>query len=70
MDEVKLGIASIIFGNLLYLLYISLTKIKTTAFGDLCKGVLLGISVAINMIGVVIIIIYVVKNDKTNKKKG
>lgn len=64
MKKEKLGISLIILGNILYLAYIFFCKNETTPFGDFTSGVLLGLSIGINLIGIVITVAYISKNKK------
>lgn len=64
MKKEKLGISLIILGNILYLAYIFFCNNETTPFGDFTSGVLLGLSIGINLIGIIITIAYISKNKK------
>ena len=67
MNKLKTGIFLIILGNILYLSYIFFTGNETSSFGEFTKGLLLGLSVGTNLVGIILSIIYVVK-DKNEKK--
>lgn len=54
MNKEKLGISLIILGNILYLSYIFFCNNETTSFGNFTSGLLLGISIGINLIGIII----------------
>lgn len=69
MNQLKSGILSIILGNLLYLVYIFLSGNETTNFGDFSKGVLLGLSIGSNLVGIILTVAYIGKEDKKNKEK-
>ena len=64
MNRLKSGILSIILGNLLYLVYIFLSVNETTNFGDFSKGVLLGLSIGSNLVGIILTAAYIGKEDK------
>ncbi len=66
MNKLKTGIFLIIIGNLLYLSYIFFTGNETSSFGEFTKGLLLGLSVGTNLVGIILSIIYVVK-EKNEK---
>ena len=68
MNQLKSGILSIILGNLLYLVYIFLSGNETTNFGDFSKGVLLGLSIGSNLVGIILTVAYIGKEDKKNEK--
>lgn len=64
MDKLKTGISLIILGNLLYLAYIFFTGNETSSFGDFSKGLLLGLSIGTNLVGIILTVIYISKSDK------
>ena len=67
MNKLKTGISLIILGNILYLSYIFFTGNETSSFGEFTKGLLLGLSVGANLVGIILSIIYVAKEK--NKKE-
>ena len=67
MKNLKTGTSLIILGNLLYLSYIYFTGNETSNFGDFTSGVLLGLSISCNLIGIILTVIYMTKNNKKNK---
>ena len=66
MNKLKIGIFLIILGNILYLSYIFFTGNETSSFGEFTKGLLLGLSVGTNLVGIILSIIYVTK-EKNEK---
>ena len=64
MDKLKKGISLIILGNLLYLAYIFFTGNETSSFGDFSRGLLLGLSIGTNLVGIILTVIYISKSDK------
>ena len=64
MNKLKIGIFLIILGNILYLSYIFFTGNETSSFGEFTKGLLLGLSVGTNLVGIILSIIYVAKEKK------
>lgn len=58
MDKLKIGITLIILGNLLYLLRTVLFKNTTSRFQDFLNGLLLGLSVGVNIIGIIVLVLY------------
>ena len=68
MNKLKSGILSIILGNLLYLVYIFLSGNETTNFGDFSKGVLLGLSIGSNLVGIILTVAYIGKEDKKKEE--
>ena len=67
MNKLKTGISLIILGNILYLSYIFFTGNETSSFGEFNKGLLLGLSVGTNLVGIILSIIYAAKEKKTKK---
>ena len=55
MNKSRLGIFLVILGNILYLLYIFFGNSSVTSFGEFTSGVLLGLSIGINLVGIVLI---------------
>ena len=65
MNKLKTGIILIILGNVLYLSYIFFTGNEMSSFGEFTKGLLLGLSVGTNLVGIII----TSKNIAENSKK-
>lgn len=53
MNNLKIGIALIILGNLLYIVN-TLVSNSSSSIGDFTSGILLGISIGVNLIGIVL----------------
>lgn len=73
MSKLKTGLSLIILGNVLYLAYAIFTKGGNSSFGDFASGVLLGISIGVNLIGIVLSALYVAnenKKEKNNEKEN
>lgn len=68
MKKLKTGTLLIILGNLLYLAYIFLCGNETSDFGNFSSGILLGLSIGCNFVGIILIVAYMSKNDKEKKK--
>ena len=64
MNKGKTGIFLIILGNILYLEYTFFGGNETTPFYKFSSGLLLGLGVGINLIGIISLIIYISKNEK------
>ena len=54
MNKLKSGISLIILGNILYLSYIFFTGNETSSFGEFTNGLLLGLSVGTNLVGIIL----------------
>ena len=68
-EKIKKGIVLIILGNLLYLAYIYFSGNEMSNFSDFSSGLLLGLSIGCNFIGIILLVAYMSKNnkDKVNK---
>lgn len=64
MNHGKIGILMIVLGNILYLAYAFFCGNETTPFDEFSSGLLLGLSVGINLIGIILLILYISKNEK------
>lgn len=64
MKKVNKGIYLIILGNLLYLTYIYFCRNQSGNFSDFSSGVLLGLSIGVNILGIIITVTYISKNNK------
>ena len=63
MRKLKTGTSLIILGNLLYLAYIYFCENETNDFGDFSNGLLLGLSIGCNLVGIILTIAYMSKNN-------
>ena len=64
MKRLKTGILLIIFGNLLYLAYIFFYGSEKSNLGDFSSGVLVGLSIGCNFVGIILTVAYMSKNKK------
>ena len=67
MKKLKAGTLLIILGNLLYLAYIYFCGNETSNLGDFSSGLLLGLSVGVNLVGIILTMAYMSKNNKDKK---
>lgn len=68
MKKLKTGILLIILGNLLYLAYIFFCGNETSNFSDFSSGLLLGLSIGCNLVGIILTVAYMSKNNKEEEK--
>ena len=68
MKKTKIGLGLIILGNLLYCLNEVLT-LSSSDFGDFISGFLFGISVGINIVGIILIILLLKKEEDHEKQR-
>ena len=61
--NLKIGFVLIILGEILYFLSM-VFKNTTTDVGDFTNGIVLGLSVGINLIGIVLVVMSVSKKNK------
>lgn len=64
MKQLKTGIFLIILGNLLYLAFTIFTGNETSSFGEFSSGLLIGLSIGCNFIGIILLVAYMSKNSK------
>ena len=67
MKKLKISIFLIILGNILYITYISFTSSKTPV-ADFLSGLLLGISIATNLLGIILTAKYINAENKKGDK--
>ena len=67
MKNLKIGTSLIILGNLLYLSYIYFCSNEISDFGNFSSGILLGLSIGCNLVGIVLTVAYMSKNNKDKK---
>ena len=68
MKELKSGISLIVLGNLLYLAYMYFSGSSSSSFSDFSSGLLVGLSIGCNFIGIVLTVAYISKNNSKNNK--
>ena len=64
MNKGKSGILMIILGNVLYLVYTFFCGNEVTPLGEFSSGLILGLSIGINLTGVILLALYISKNEK------
>ena len=64
MKKLKIGTFLIVLGNLLYLASMLLGRNETSDFENFSSGLLLGLSIGCNLIGIIMTVSYMSKNDK------
>ena len=70
MKQLKTGTLLIILGNLLYLAFIFFSGNETSDLGKFSSGLLVGLSIGCNFIGIILIVAYMSKNSKEKKEKN
>ncbi len=68
MRKLKTGALLIILGNLLYLSYIYFYGNETSDFGNFSSGLILGLSIGCNLVGIILTVAYMSKNNKEKDK--
>ena len=64
----KTSVFLIILGEILYWILSLLSNSSNSPFSEFTSGLLLGLSVGINVVGIVLLLIYIVKKDKKKEK--
>ena len=67
MKQVKTGTLLIVIGNFLYLAFTFFSKNEISSFGQFSSGILLGLPIGCNFIGIILMTAYISKNNKKNK---
>ena len=67
MKKLKIGTLLIILGNLLYLAYIYFCGNETSDFSNFSSGLLLGLSIGCNLVGIILTVTYMSKNNEDKK---
>lgn len=67
MKKLKLGTLLIILGNLLYLAFLYFGNKKTSSFGEFTTGLLVGLSIGCNLIGIILTVAYATQQNRKNK---
>ena len=67
LKKLKVSLILIVLGNVLYWILSILSNSNNSAFSEFTSGILLGISIGINIIGILLLIYYIVKYDQNSK---
>lgn len=70
MNKSKAGISLIILGNILYLAYIFFKRNEVSSIGDFGSGILLGLSIGTNLVGIILTAAYIAKEKENNEKEN
>lgn len=68
MRKLKTGTLLIILGNVLYLAYIYFHGNETSDFGSFSSDLILGLSIGCNLVGIILTVAYMSKNNKEKDK--
>lgn len=68
MRKLKTGTLLIILGNLLYLAYIYFCGNETSDFDNFSSGLILGLSIGCNFVGIIFTVAYMSENNKEKDK--
>ena len=63
MDKLKSGLLLVVLGNMLYIFYTFFWDSSSSA-GDFTSGLLLGLSIGINLLGIILIAMNMGKSKK------
>ena len=69
MKKLRVGTILIALGNLLYLAFTFFTGNETSSFEYFSSGLLVGLSIGCNLVGIILIAAYIAKKDKEEDKK-
>ena len=63
MKKLKIGISLIVLGNILYLAFICFARTDGGNFDDFSNGLLVGLSIGCNFIGIILTVAYMSGNN-------
>ncbi len=67
MKELKISLSLIVLGNLLYLAFIIFSGNETSDFGKFTSGLLVGLSLGCNLVGIILTVAYMARHNKKEK---
>ena len=67
MNQLKIGTFLIVLGNLLYLVFTFFSGNETSNFGKFSSGLLVGLSIGCNFIGIILLAAYISKKNEVEK---
>lgn len=67
MNQLKIGTFLIVLGNLLYLAFTFFSGNETSNFGKFSSGLLVGLSIGCNFIGIILLAAYISKKNEVEK---
>ena len=67
MKQLKTGTFLIVLGNLLYLAFTFFSGNETSSFGKFSSGLLVGLSIGCNFIGIILLAAYISKKNEVEK---
>ncbi|HKM11738.1 MAG TPA: hypothetical protein PL115_00540 [Bacteroidales bacterium] len=68
MKKLRTGITLIVLGNVLYVSKDLFANIGPNAFGEFAEGFLLGMGVGLNVIGIILVFIYLARATKKDQQ--
>lgn len=69
MKNLKTGITLIILGNVLYVSKDFFDNVTSSNFSDFTQGFLVGLGIGLNVIGIILVFIYLAKEEKMEKQQ-
>ena len=68
MKKIETGISLIVLGNILNLAHVCFSGGETSNFGKFSSGVLIGLSIGCNLVGIILIVSNMSKKDNKDKE--
>ena len=62
VKKIKIGTFLFVLGNLLYLAFTVFSKDEISSFGQFTSGLLVGLSIGCNLVGIILLVAYMSKN--------
>lgn len=69
MKNLKTGITLIILGNVLYVSKDFFDNVTSSNFSDFTQGFLVGLGIGLNVIGIILVFVYMAKEEKNEKQQ-
>ena len=67
LKGLKISAVLIILGNMLYWILEYFASNDVSSFSEFTSGLLFGLSIGINVVGIILLLYYIVKKDKKKK---
>ena len=67
MNQLKIGTILIVLGNLVYLAFTFFSGNETSNFGKVSSGLLVGLAIGCNFIGIILLAAYISKKNEVEK---
>lgn len=70
MKKIKTGITLIVLGNVLYVTKDFASNVLPSSFGDFIQGLLSGLGLGVNVVGLILVFMFLAKEEKKIKEES